>query len=191
MGSVTPGTGTACVNGQPTCDGEDMFTATPETALLTITKEQVPTTPAQGELLTYTVVVTNPDEFTTAHATFADPVPAQIVADGGWTTTTTGAGTTATPASATTGFPSGVTLVIAPGGTVTFTITAHVSAPYNGTQVTNTATATPGTNTGCADGQPTCQAEASFTNPAQLQVVKTHAPTDPAPHPWVNKSPTR
>ncbi len=42
VGSVTPGTGTACVNGQPTCDGEDTFTATPETALLTITKEQVP-----------------------------------------------------------------------------------------------------------------------------------------------------
>ena len=31
VGSVTPGTGTTCVNGQPTCDGEDTFTATPET----------------------------------------------------------------------------------------------------------------------------------------------------------------
>ena len=168
VGSVTPGAGTACVDGQPTCDGEDTFTATPETAPLTITKDQNPTTPAQGGAITYTVVVTNPSAFTTAHAMFDDPVPAQIVADGGWTTATTGAGTTATPASAATGFPAGVSLVIAPGGTVTFTITAHVSAPYDGTQVTNTATATPGLNTACADGRTTCQAEASFANPAQL-----------------------
>ena len=73
--------------------------------------------------------------------------------------------------------------MIAPGGTVTFTITAHVSDTYDGTEVTNTATATPGTNTGCADGQPTCQAEVSFANPAQLTVAKTHTPTNPDPVP--------
>ncbi len=181
VGSVTPGAGTACVNGQPTCKGEDTFTATPETALLTITKSQAPTTPAQGGAITYTVVVSNTSAFTTAHATFDDPVPAQVVADGGWTTTTTGTGTTATPASATTGFPTGVTLIIAPLGTVTFTITGHLSAPYNGTQVTNTATATPGTNTACADGQSPCETTVSFANPAQLTVEKTHTPASPAP----------
>ena len=78
-------------------------------------------------------------------------------------------------------FPSGVALVIAPGGTVTFTITAHVAVPYNGTEVTNTASATPGPNTECADGVRTCDAEVSFTNPARLEVAKTHAPTDPDP----------
>ena len=31
VGSVTPGAGTECVDGQPTCDGEDTLTATPET----------------------------------------------------------------------------------------------------------------------------------------------------------------
>ena len=80
--------------------------STPEPAPLTITKEQNPTTPAQGGVITYTVVVDNPSEFTTAHATLDDPVPAQIVADGGWTTTPTGVGTTSTPASAATGFPA-------------------------------------------------------------------------------------
>ena len=103
---VTPNPGTECTDGQPTCKGEDTFTATPETARLTITKGQTPTTPAQGGAITYTVVVTNTSAFTTAHATFDDPVPAQIVADGGWTTTTTGTGTTATPASAD-GLPHG------------------------------------------------------------------------------------
>ena len=182
VGSVTPGTGTECTDGQPTCQAEDTFEATPETAPLTITKTQDPTTPAQGGAITYTVVVANTSQFTTAHATLTDPVPAQIVADGGWTAVPT-AGSTATPASATTGFPTGVLLVIAPGGTVTFTITAHVADPYNGTEVTNTATATPGLNTVCENGQPTCQAEVSFTNPAQLEVAKTHAPTDPDPVP--------
>ena len=183
VGSVTPGAGTECTNGQPTCDGEDTFTATPETALLTIAKSQDPTTPAQGGAITYTVVVTNTSTFTTAHATFDDPVPAQITPDGTWTSATTGTGTTVTPPGPAAGFPTGVTLVIAPGGTVTFTITAHVSATYNGTQVTNTATATPGTNTDCADGQPTCQAAVSFANPARLTVAKTHTPTNPDPVP--------
>ena len=45
VGSVTPNPGTACTDGQPTCDGEDTFTATPETALLTITKEHTPANP--------------------------------------------------------------------------------------------------------------------------------------------------
>ena len=93
------------------------------------------------------------------------------------------AGSTATPASAQPGFPTGVILVIAPGGTVTFTITAHVAVPYNGTKVTNTATATPGLNTICADGELTCQAEVSFANPARLDVAKTHAPLNPVPVP--------
>ena len=49
VGSVTPGPGTECVDGQPTCDGEDTFTATPETALLTIAKSHaIRPTPAQA-----------------------------------------------------------------------------------------------------------------------------------------------
>ena len=85
VGSVTPNPGTECTDGQPTCDGQDTFEATPESAPLTIAKSQDPTTPAQGGAITYTVVVTNTSAFTTAHATLTDPVPAQIVADGGWT----------------------------------------------------------------------------------------------------------
>ena len=182
VASVTPNPGTACTDGSTTCNAEDTFEATPELAPLTITKSQSPDTPGQGDLVTYTVVVTNTNQFTTAHATLTDPVPAMIVADGGWTAVPT-AGSTATPASATTGFPTGVVLVIAPLGTVTFTITAHVAVPYNGTTVTNTATATPGLNTICADGDLTCQAQVSFTNPAQLDVTKTHTPTNPDPVP--------
>ena len=41
----------------------------------------------------------------------------------------------------------------------------------------------PGDQHGCADGQPTCQADVSFANPAQLEVAKTHSPTNPVPVP--------
>ena len=160
------------------------MTSTPDPAPLTITKDQSPTTPAPGRCaITYTVVVTNPSAFTTAHATFDDPVPAQIVADGGWTTTTTGAGTTATPASAATGFPAGCHPGHRPG--------RHGDLHHHRPRVRDLRRDSghqhrhrhPGPNTACADGQPTCQAEASFTNPAQLEVAKTHAPTDPHPVP--------
>ena len=183
VGTVTTNPGTACSEGGTTCNAEDTVEATPQTAVITVTKSQTPDTPAEGDLVTYTVVVTNTSAFTTAHATLSDPVPAQIVADGGWTTASTGTGTTATPASATTGFPTSVVLVIAPGGTVTFSVTAHVAVPYNGTEVTNTATATPGLNTACANGNQTCQAQVSFANPATLDVTKTHSPTSPDPVP--------
>ena len=176
---MTPGTGTECVDGQPTCEGEDTFTATPETALLTIDKSQEPATPAEGGEITYTVVVTNTSEFTTANATFDDAIPPEID-PGNWTTTTTSPATTATPASGP-GFPTAVALVLAPGESVTFTITATVAATYDGAEVTNTAIATPGTNTACADGQDTCQAEVSFADPARLEVAKSHSPTDPDP----------
>ena len=51
VGSVTPGPGTECVDGQPTCDGEDTFTATPETALLTIAKSHTPANPTPPGLV--------------------------------------------------------------------------------------------------------------------------------------------
>lgn len=179
-GTVTPSDGTMCQDGQPTCSGVDMFTANPD-APISITKDQV-TDPNAGDPITYTVTVTNESAITPARATFDDPVPAQIVADGTWTTATTGTGTTATAANGS-GFPTGVALMIAPGGSVTFTITGHVAGTYNGDVVTNIATATPvaGSGTRCEDGQPTCRALASFNNPAQLFVTKSHTPTTPDP----------
>ena len=59
VGTVTPNPGTECTDGQPTCDGQDTFTATPETAPLTITKTREPAAPTQGQAFTYTVTVTN------------------------------------------------------------------------------------------------------------------------------------
>ncbi len=178
VGSVTPGPGSECADGStPSCDAPDTITFTPEPAPLSITKTLSPTTPpVAGQAITYTVTVTNNSNTTVAHGTLTDPVPDQIVADGTWTTATTGTGTTVSPATGP-GFPAGVTLVIAPTGSVTFTIPAHVSPTYNGANVTNTASVTPSPpNTVCADGTPTCDAQVSFVNPARLSVVKVRTP---------------
>ena len=59
VGTVTTNPGTTCTEGGTTCNGEDTFEATPELAPLTITKSQTPDTPGQGDLVTYTVIVTN------------------------------------------------------------------------------------------------------------------------------------
>jgi uncharacterized repeat protein (TIGR01451 family) len=184
--TATPGQYTVCAT--PTsCSAPETVVVTPEPAQLTVEKSHTPINPSPppGEAITYSVTVSNTSASTIAHGTFDDPAPPQIDTTGGtWTTATTGTGTTVTPASGT-GFPTGPTiaLTIAPGGTVTFTINAHVAATYDGSPVTNTATVTPGLNTSCEDAQPTCQADDSFTNPARLLVDKSHTPDNPSPTP--------
>jgi uncharacterized repeat protein (TIGR01451 family) len=186
---ATPGQHTECADDPSavTCSAEVPITVTPDPAQLTVEKSHVPlnASPPPGSAITYTVTVTNTSTSTIAHGTFDDPVPAMINATGAtWTTTTTGAGTTVTPASGT-GFPTGQTidLTIAPGGTVTFAISAAIADPYDGSNVTNIATVTPGTNTACEDGEPTCQAEDTFSLQARLLVEKSHAPVNPSPAP--------
>jgi uncharacterized repeat protein (TIGR01451 family)/fimbrial isopeptide formation D2 family protein len=187
--TATPGQYTVCTDDRTatSCPATVPITVTPEPAQLLIEKSHTPINPSPppGEAITYTVTVTNTSASTIAHGTFDDPAPAQIDTTGGtWSTAITGTGTTVTPGTGT-GFPTGETidLTIAPGGTVTFTINAHVAASYNGSPVTNTATVNPGLNTSCEDGQPTCQAADSFTNPARLVVAKSHSPDDPSPAP--------
>jgi uncharacterized repeat protein (TIGR01451 family) len=183
--TATPGDNTVCEEDRTAtdCPADETVTSTPDPAPLDITKSHTPTgpSPLPGEAITYTVTVTNLSDSTIAHATFDDPVPAFIDATGGWTTTTTGTGTTVAPASGT-GFPTGeiISLTIVPGGTVTFTITATVSTSFVSGDITNIATATPGTNTECADGEPECVAEDSFSL-ARLDVVKVRTPAVPRP----------
>jgi uncharacterized repeat protein (TIGR01451 family) len=189
--TATPTGPTICAEhpAADSCSAEVPIVVTPEPARLLITKNHSPVspTPTPGQALTYTVTVTNPSPSTIAHGTFDDPVPTGIDADPAttsWDTATTGVGTTVTPSSGT-GFPTGQTiaLVVAPGGTVTFTINTHVAADFTGSNIDNIASVTPGTNTECADGQPTCDADDSFTIPARLAIEKTHSPIDPPPTP--------
>jgi uncharacterized repeat protein (TIGR01451 family) len=169
------------------CSADVPVTSTPDPAQLTIAKSHAPLTPAPipGDPITYTVTVTNTSTSTVAHATFDDPVPTGIDATGAtWSTATTGAGTSVSPSSGT-GFPTGQTInmTVDPGGTVTFTIHATIDTAFTGTDITNVATATPGTNTSCEDGQDTCKAADSFAVAARLAITKSHSPDNPDPSP--------
>jgi uncharacterized repeat protein (TIGR01451 family) len=187
--TATPTGPTLCAEDltEPSCSADVPVTVTPDPAQLQITKSHSPQTPTPvpGDSITYTVTVTNTSTSTVAHATFDDPVPTGIDASAGsWSTATTGAGTTVSPSSGT-GFPTGqaIDMMIDPGGTVTFTIHASIATDFSGTDITNIATASPGTNTSCEDGEPTCEAHDSFTVPARLAITKSHSPDNPDPSP--------
>ena len=85
VGSVTPGPGTACEDGQPTCDAEDTFTANPTPAPLTITKTHSPASPVQGDAVTYTVTVSNTSPTTQAEGTVDDPFDSPALQGITWT----------------------------------------------------------------------------------------------------------
>ena len=88
VGSVTPGPGTACTGRAADLRRRGHLHGHPRDRPAhhhQVPHPGQPDAAGSGEPLTYTVVVTNTSPFTTAHATFNDPVPAMIVADGGWT----------------------------------------------------------------------------------------------------------
>ncbi len=184
--TAAPGDHTVCEEDRTAtkCPADVPVTSTPDPAPLEINKSHSPTgpSPTAGEAITYTVTVTNLSPSTIAHATFNDPAPAEIT-PGTWSTTTTTPATTAIPSSSQesgTGFPTGVALIIQPGESVAFTIEATVSTSFVSGDIINVATATPGTNTECADGEPECVAEDSF-GLARLNVVKARSPAVPRP----------
>jgi len=180
--SVTPGGNTECDPSQvPACSDNTQF---PTPSLITIKKFHAPrkAPPKPGHRVIYVVVVRNLSYLQDAHATLDDPLPPSVDRAGAtWTTQTFGAGTTATPASGT-GPPAGVDLTIGPEGAVIFLIHTMVVTSFTGGTITNTATATPGDNTACEDGNPTCDASTSFDTdpvPAHLRIAKTYSPRGP------------
>ncbi len=86
--TVTPGANTVCAANPAanSCPADVQVNPPIPPAALEITKSHNATPElAPGGPITYTVTVTNTSISTIAHGTFDDPVPAQIVADGGWT----------------------------------------------------------------------------------------------------------
>ena len=150
----------------PTCNGEDTFEAAPETALITITKSRTPTTPAQGGAITYTVVVTNTSAFTTAHATLTDPVPAHDRRRRGLDGSAHG-GFHGHACQRDHGLSHRGRPGDRPGRHGDLHHHAHRGRPLQRHQVTNTATATPGTNTACETAtRPARPRSASPTRPS-------------------------
>jgi uncharacterized repeat protein (TIGR01451 family) len=189
VASVTPGTDTACVDGRPTCDGSDTFTATPTPATLSIAKTHQPPAPVQGQAVTYTVTVTNtstnPGQATVANATVSDPFDSPALTGITWTATAT-AGSTVSP-TAGAGSITGVQVTVATGGVVTFTVTATVRSDWPGGDVVNTSVLEPGANTECDPStDPSCSATDTFPTPSLITIAKSQELTDPLPMPGQN-----
>ena len=89
VGHARPGT--ECADGQPTCDGEDTFTA--DTDPGTAHHHQDPRSrraPTQGQPFTYTITVTNTSTTTQAEGTVDDPFDSPALTGITWTAAATG-----------------------------------------------------------------------------------------------------
>ena len=170
---VTPGDNTECANpADPSCSATDDF---PTPSLINILKFHLPKNPHPGQTVTYIVIVHNLSHGQPASATINDPLPPQLDrAAATWTTRAFGPDTTATPPSGT-GPPSNVAVALGPGSAVFFKITAPILTSFTGGTITNTATATPGENTGCKNGTPRARPRQRST-------------TTPFPQPWLSAS---
>jgi uncharacterized repeat protein (TIGR01451 family) len=181
VGSVTPGAGAECVDGEPTCDGEDTFTADPTPAALTIAKTHQPAAPTQGQALIYAVTVTNTSAITDAEGTIDDPFDSPALTGITWTATATDGSVSPDAGS---NSIAGVRVNLAPDGTVTFTVHATVRTDWPGGEVINTTVITPGTNTECDPSlDPSCSATDNFVTPSLITITKVHEPTNPLPKP--------
>lgn len=135
---------------------------------------------APGDTVTYKVNVTNTST-TTGHGTVTDPTPAGLL-PGSWTATAT-PGSTVTPTSGT-GAITGAQVTVAPGGKVTFTVTAQIDPTFDETfDIDNVATLVPGPNTNCDPTDPTQACDANWVThvitPASPVLVSTPATATP------------
>jgi LPXTG-site transpeptidase (sortase) family protein len=108
---------------------------------LSITKDDGQVTYSGGDVLTYTVTVTNLSGVTATGAIVSDPRPANI-ATWAWACTSSGGGATGCDPAANSASNFSDTVNLPVGGTIVYTVTANVVASPNGNLV-NTATVTP------------------------------------------------
>ncbi|GHF52103.1 putative repeat protein (TIGR01451 family) [Deinococcus metalli] len=118
----------------------DTDTVTP-VADLSITKTDGVSTFRVGSVLTYTVVVSNAGPSTATGATVSDPLPSGIAAANMTYSASASSGATTTVTGTKTGALSD-TVTLAPGATVTYTVTIMVPSGYASGSLTNTATVT-------------------------------------------------
>ncbi|MET8982596.1 glycine-rich protein [Streptomyces sp. NPDC004539] len=137
---------------------------------LTVSKTGSSTSYQPGETFSYTVTVRNAGP-STALPTVTDTLPAGF-SSFGWNCAASNGSSC--------GSGSGSGNIsdkpsVAPGGTITYTISGTVPATTSGNQ-TNSATVTPGTGTTDAGCSPSCTSSV-VTNGPNVQIAKTSSPT--------------
>jgi uncharacterized repeat protein (TIGR01451 family) len=159
-----------------TCGGNhEQVTTVPMEVSLSVTKTVSPNPYTPGDPLTYAITVHNGGPDTANPATVNDPFPTQLQgASFTWTCTATGTGTSCGAATGTAP-PLHDTPVIAPGGTVTYTVTGTVPSGTTGV-LENTVTVTPPPGVMDPGCPPDCTASAS-TSPSSAPAVPGLPPT--------------
>ena len=176
--TVTPPPGSSDTGCTPNCSGTNHDP--PATVDLKVTKTSTPDPYMAGQVLTWTITVTNGGPDTATGATVSDPLPGGLTAAGfTWTCTpSTGATCTTTGSGNITD-----TVTIPSGGHLVYAVTGTVPAGTTGA-LDNTVTVTPPNgyvDTGCT---PNCST--TNLNPPQVKLSATKTST---PNPYVQGEP--
>jgi uncharacterized repeat protein (TIGR01451 family) len=149
---------------------------------LAVTKSASPDPYTPGQALTYEVEVTNGGPATASGLTVSDPLPAALAGAGfTWTcSATAGSSCAASGSGDVNDAPSGSYPgpSVAPGGTLTYTVTGTVPLATSGS-LSNTATVTPPTGTQDPECTPSCSATTSTPSVplSDLALTKSADPT--------------
>ncbi|MBN8885123.1 MAG: DUF11 domain-containing protein [Rudaea sp.] len=168
--TATPPTGGVCEpsNTPPPCNSTVIVPPVPQ---IGITKTASTSTLIPGGTVVYTIVVTNTGSVDADNTVVSDPIPAGIASQT-WTCAASGGATC--PNLSGTGALNETLLEFDPGNTVTYTVTATVSANPPA-QVINTATTTPPGGGVCTPGNttPPCSATVTGTPVPQISIAKS------------------
>ncbi|WP_157578791.1 DUF11 domain-containing protein [Rudaea cellulosilytica] len=176
--TLVPPAGSLCTPGNkpPPCDS---IVTVPPVPQIGIAKTANVSTLTPGGTVVYTIVVSNTGTVSAPGTVVADPIPTGIASQG-WSCAASGGA--ACPNASGTGALNETLATFPAGATVTYTVTATVSANPPAT-VTNTATATPPTGGVCTPSNtaPPCGSTVILSPAPQVSIVKTTPATTLTP----------
>ncbi|GAA0724753.1 DUF7507 domain-containing protein [Dokdonella soli] len=168
--TMTPPSGGLCTPGNtsPPCTSIVVIPPVPQ---VSVVKTANTTTLTPGGTITYTIVAHNTGSVADPNTTVSDPIPAGIT---GYTWTCAATGGAVCPNASGSGALNETIATFPAGSTVTYTLTATVSANPPA-QVTNTATMTPPSGGVCTPGNtsPPCTSIVIIPPVPQVSVTKT------------------
>jgi len=168
--TATPPPGGVCTPGNttPPCDS---IVTVPPVPQVSVQKSTTATTLTPNGTIVYTIVASNTGSVSAAGTVVSDPVPTGIASQS-WTCAASGGA--ACPNASGSGNLSETLATFPAGSSVTYTVTATVSANPPA-QVTNTATTTPPSGGLCTPGntQPPCPSTVVVPPVPQVSVTKT------------------
>ena len=170
--SVTPGGGGVCVPGNSAapCTAAASVPPVPQ---VSVSKTAGSATVLQGGRISYTIVVSNAGAVSANGTAVQDTLPAGLTA-ASWTCTASGGATC--PSASGSGDIAQTIATLPPGGSVTYTVNASVTAAP-GTTLTNTASVTPPGGGVCVPGNVAAPCSSAVSSAVVGAAASTPVPT--------------